>query len=199
MNKEIVFLLGVLTLAAPLVYCESAPPSLDAVVIADFDSGEKTNNLGQGIEVWLMGDGSDTTQSCQMTFVPGDALGKAGGHSVRLDYDVDSENPAYNGIRMDLNHFDASGFKTLNFYIKGDPNLGFTKQLKIELIGPTKVPSPYIVQGITAEWQKVSVPLSEFFLIKDWTSLEKFVVVFADITNDPKTGAVYLDHVHFSK
>ena len=171
----------------------------EIALVADFDSAQKTNNRGQEIEVWLAGDGSDTTQSCQLSFVEDDALGKEAGHAVRLDYDVESENPAYNGMRMGLNSFDASGYKTLNFYIKGDTARGFAKQLKIELIGPNKLPSPFMVQGITDKWQKVTIPLSEFILIQDWTSLGKFVIVFADINDDPKIGTIYLDHVYFSK
>lgn len=170
-----------------------------SVLIADFDSAGPKNNLGREIEIWLRGDGSDTTQSCQMTFVKDDALGNPEGHSLRLDYDVDSPNPAYNGMRMDLNFFNAASYKRLNFYIKGDPQKGYPGRIKIELIGLDKRPSPHVFEGVTNEWQLISVPLNEFMLIRDWTTLEKFVVVFADITNDPKTGAIYIDHVHFSR
>lgn len=189
-----VFLFTIIVLSSPLSFAKE-----DIAVVADFDSGEAKNNRGGEIEVWLAGDGSDTTQTCQMLFVPDDALGNESGHSLRMDYDVDSPNPAYNGVRADLNHFAATGYKTLNFYIKGDPARGFAKMLKIELIGKNGQPSPYVVNGITEEWQKITVPLSEFFLIKDWSTLQKFVVVFADIMNDPKVGTIYLDHVYFSK
>ncbi len=167
-------------------------------VAADFDSGEAKNNLGGGIEVWLAGDGSDTTQFSKMSFVQDDALGNVSGKSVRVDYDVDSENPAYNGIRTDLNNFDTAGFTTLNFYIKGDATAGFTKMLKIELIGESGRPSPHMVNDITDQWQKVSVPLNEFPMIKEGSKLQKFVVVFADINNDPKVGTIYVDQISFS-
>lgn len=169
------------------------------LVVADFDQAKKTNSLGQPIEVWLMGDGSDKTQNCEMSFVKDDALGKQGGHSVRLDYDVESENPAYNGIRTDLPKIKSSDYKTLNLYLKGDAAKGFTKRLKIELIGEGKPPSPYMIGDITDQWQKFSIPLSEFWITQSDTPLEKFVVVFADINSDPKVGALYLDQVYFSK
>lgn len=171
----------------------------EPLVVADFDSAEKINNLGAPIEVWLREDGSDKTQGCEMTFVEDDALGKPGGHSVRLDYDVESENPAYNGIRMGLSLLNPSLYKTLNFYVKGDQAKGFTHRLKIELIGQGKPPSPYLVEGITADWQKITIPLSEFWVTESGVPLDKFVVVFADINNDPKVGTVYLDQVYFSK
>jgi len=171
----------------------------NSLIVADFDNAQSTNNLGKEIEIWLQGDGGDETQTCQMSFVKDDALGEERGHSLQLDYDVDSPNPAYNGMRTDLGNFDATGYKNLNFYVKGDAARGFGKRLKVELIGPDMRPSPYIFDGVTTEWQKVTIPLSEFWVVRDWTQLQKFVVVFADIVNDPKSGTVYLDHVHFSK
>lgn len=172
---------------------------VEEFVVADFDSAQLENNLGRKIEVWLAGDGSDPGQSCQMSFSKDDALGQSEGHSAQLDYDVDSPNPAYNGIRTDLTGFDATGYRNLNFYAKGDRAKGFSSRFKIELIQAGKPPSPKILEGVRDEWQKFSVPLSEFWGVIDWTKLEKFVVVFADITNDPKTGTIYIDHVSFSK
>lgn len=168
-------------------------------VVADFDSSQPTNNIGREMEIWLKDDGSDSTQTCEMSFVKEDALGKESGRSLGLDYDVDSPYPAYNGFRTGLKGFDAAGYKSLNFYVKGDSKKGFPKRLKIELIQTSKPPSPYIVEGITDQWQKITVPLSEFWAVEDWSALDKFVVVFADITTDPKTGAIELDQIHFSR
>ncbi len=172
----------------------------DETVIADFDKGQAVTNAGKPVEVWLKDDGKDDTQKTTMSFVADDAAGNPHGESVKLDYDVDSPNPAYNGIRLNLNNFDASGYKTLNFYVKGDAKAGFAKRLKIELISAqTKQPSPYLFDGITDQWQKVSIPLSEFWGLEDKSSIAQFTVVFADIVNLPKTGTVYLDQVSFSK
>lgn len=193
MNKVIMGLALGLSFVIPNGTCRAE------AVVARFDSGEPVNELGREIEIWLMGDGSDQTQGARMTFVKDDALGNPEGSSLRLDYDVDSENPAYNGMRMGLEGLNAAGYTYLNFYLKGDAAKGFTKALKIELIGSTKRPSPQMIQGVTADWKKFSIPLSDFWAISDWSKLEKFVVVFADINNDPKEGAIFIDHVSFSK
>ena len=195
MKKAFVIILGLFLGAGfgRAGLAEEAKP----LVVADLDNAQKTDNLGQPIEVWLREDGSDKTQSCEMSFVEDDALGKQGGHSVRLDYDVESDNPAYNGIRMGLNLLDSKPYKTLNFYLKGDKAKGFTKRLKIELIGQGKPPSPYLVEEITDQWKKLSVPLSEFWVTESGVPLEKFVVVFADINSDPKVGTIYLDQIYF--
>ena len=168
------------------------------LVIADFDTGDKPNNIGGDFGGWDK-DPNDETQGTQMSFEPDDALGDPAGYAIRLDYDVDSPNPAYNGFWMKLNGEDATGYNTLNFYIKGDKNAGFTKRVKLELKDMTNKPSPYIVTGITEAWKKVSIPFEKFRRITDWKSLNEFIVVFDDINSSPKTGTVYIDQVTLSQ
>jgi hypothetical protein len=168
------------------------------VLFVDLNDADMKSALGGEWEVWLRTE-EDDTQTSKMNFTKDDALGNPEGHSIRIDYDVDSPNPAYNGIRASLNTLDASEYKFLNLYLKGEPAPGQTQNVKIELIGPDKRPSPYVITGITGEWQKFQLPLSEFMVIQDWKTLEKFVVVFADILNLPKTGTLSIDQVYFSK
>ena len=134
-----------------------------------------------------------------MSFEPDDALGDPSGYSVRLDYDVDSENPAYNGFWMKLGGEDARDFNILSFYIKGDPEKGFTKRVKVELKDQSGRPSPYVVASVTGEWQKVSVPFEKFRRVTDWANMNEVVVVFDDMNSRPKSGAIFIDQVTFSK
>lgn len=187
--KKIIFLAACLVLAAFNGQAQTA-----ALVIADFNSGEALNNLGKPVEIWLKDNGGDPTQNCAMSWVKEDAAGDAAGQSLRLDYDVDSDNPAYNGLRMDISGI-TGGYSNLVLYIKGDADKGFSPKIKIELIQSGKGPSPYIIEGVNAEWQKISIPLSEFWLVDDVTKLEKFVIVFADLVNDPKSGSIYIDQI----
>ena len=168
------------------------------LVIADFDSGDKPNNIGGDFGSWDK-DPADETQFSQMAFEGDDALGNPSGYSIRLDYDVDSPNPAYNGFWMKLNGEDGTPYSALSFYIKGDPEKGFTKRVKVELKDMSNQPAPYIVTGITDQWQKVTVPFDKFRKITDWSALNEFVVVFDDINSNPKTGTVYIDHITFAK
>ena len=167
------------------------------LVVADFDTGDKPNNLGGDFGVWDK-DPNDDTQSISSSFVEDDALGNPGGFSLRLDYDVDSPNPAYNGFWMKLEGNDASSYNTLNFYVKGDSDKGFTKRIKIELKDETNKPSAYIVSGITSEWQKVSIPFEKFRRITDWSKMSEAVIVFDDINSNPKTGTIFVDQISFS-
>ena len=168
------------------------------LVIADFDTGDKPNNVGGDFGGWDK-DPNDESQGTQMSFDTDDSQGDASGYSIRLDYDVDSPNPAYNGFWMKLNGEDATAYNTLNFYVKGDAKLGYTKRFKIELKDMTNKPSAYIVSGVTDQWQKISIPFEKFRRIENWNSLNEFVIVFDDINSNPKTGSILIDQITLSK
>jgi hypothetical protein len=190
--------LGVVVLVLSLGLCFGLGTAwAQELVIADFNSGDKPNNLGGDFGSWDK-DPSDETQSSQMSFESDDALGEPTGYSLRLDYDVDSPNPAYNGFWMKLGNLDATAYNALNFYVKGDPEKNYTKRVKIELKDSSNQPSQYIAAGLTGEWQKISIPFDQFKRIKDWTALGEFVVVFDDINSNPKAGSILIDQVTLS-
>ncbi len=177
---------------------EAAPAGGDELMVADFNTGDKPNNVGGDFGSWDK-DPNDETQFTQMAFEPDDAAGDPAGYSIRLDYDVDSPNPAYNGFWMKLNGEDGTPYNSINFYVKGDGEKGFTKRVKIELKDMSNVASPYIVTGITEEWQEVKIPFEKFRKISDWSALNEFVVVFDDINSNPKAGTIFVDQITLSK
>ena len=168
------------------------------LVIADFDTGDKPNNLGGDFGAGDK-DPNDETQGCQMSFAEDDAMGDKTGYSLRLDYDVDSPNPAYNGFWMKLSGTDATPYNTLNFFVRGDAEAGYTKRIKLELKDKSNKPSAYIVSGISEKWQKISIPLNKFRRVEDWKSLNELIFVFDDINSNPKAGSVFIDHVSLSR
>ncbi len=168
------------------------------LVVADFDTGDKPNNLGGDFGSWDK-DPNDETQGCQMSFAQDDALGDKTGYAIRMDYDVDSPNPAYNGFWMKLNGADVTAYNTLTFYMRGDAEAGFSKRVKVELKDKSNKPSAYIVSGLTDKWQKISIPLNKFRRVEDWKALNEFVIVFDDINSNPKAGSIYVDQIAFTK
>lgn len=200
MNRKHVSFMRILLVFMAFTLVVAAAPLMAAeeLVVSDFDTGDKPNNIGGDFGAWDK-DPNDETQGTQMAFEPDDALGDAAGYSIRLDYDVDSPNPAYNGFWMKLNGEDATPYNTVNFYMKGDAKSGFTKRVKVELKDMSNKPSPYIVTGVSEQWQKFSIPFEKFRRVADWKSLNEFVVVFDDINSSPKAGTIYVDHVSFSK
>ncbi len=168
------------------------------LVVADFDSGDKPNNLGGDFGSWNK-DPNDDTQTANMSFEADDALGNAAGYALKLDYDVDSPNPAYNGLWMKFNGQNATEYNTLNFYVRGEGLNNYTKRIKLEVKDMNNRPSPYIVSGITETWQKISIPFEKFRRIQDWSALNEFVIVFDDINSNPKQGTILIDQITLSK
>lgn len=175
---------------------EEKAPLKNRMVIATFTEAYRMNELGGEFGCWNK-DPNDATQTCRQSFDATTKIGDAG-YSLRLDYDVDSPNPAYNGFWLKLLGANLKGYKKLVFYIKGDPLMGYSDKVKVELKSANEMAS-YLVSGINDEWQKIAIPLSEFKTISDWSSMQEFVIVFDDTTATKKTGSVNIDEVYFTK
>lgn len=194
--------LAILTAVFALLIGFVAPASAqlfgDELVIADFNTGDKPNNLGGDLGAWDK-DPNDETQWCEMTFEYGeDATGDADGYALRLTYDVDSPSPAYNGFWTKLEGEDFSDYNTLNIYVKGDNAKGFSSRMKLELKDYQKS-AHYIVSGITGEWQKFSIPFEKFRAISDWSAMNELVIVFDDMNSNPKEGSILVDQITVSR
>lgn len=171
---------------------DTAAPVL--IVVDDFDTGSKPNKLGGDLGAWDK-DPDDKTQGCVMSY---DATTKRGesGYSVRLDYDVESPNPAYNGFWMKLGNLDASKYKNLVMYVKGDGEKGFTQKFKVELKS-SQGSGTYLVDGVTDNWQKIVMPLEKFAGLGDRSALTEMVIVFDDTTSTEKFGSINIDDIYF--
>jgi len=169
----------------------------EILMVDDFDDGEKPSNLGGDLGSWNR-DPTDDTQSCREYFTSEVKYGDKG-YSLKIDYDVDSPSPAYNGYWTKLQGINVTPYKNFVFYVKGDEKDGFTTQFKIELKNAKKELGKYYVKGVTSDWQKVVVPLSNFVGITDFSNMTEFVIVFEDRIATDRDGAIYIDNVYFSK
>ena len=177
-------------------YMAKAPVEFtEELVVANFNNGEKPNNLGGNFGAWNK-DPSDSTQWCKEGF---DNVTRRGdtGFAMKLDYSVDSPNPAYNGFWMTIPNLDASEYDALNFWVKGDPKAGYTTVFKIELKNANKQIGRYYVSSVSDQWQEISIPLSEFKGLIDKTNLTEFVLVFEDRMASNKKGVLYIDDIRF--
>ena len=173
-----------------------APPAFAApaepVLLADFNEPRRVTNLGTPYGAWDS-DPGDQTQFCRARLVERPRVGEQG-YSLMIDYDVDSPNPAFNGVWMQLPSLDLSGHVVLSFMIRGDADRGFTRRVKIELKDGSKS-ATYLLDGITAEWARQEIPLQAFEGMRRLRRLQEFVIVFEDGVATEKTGTVYLDEV----
>lgn len=168
----------------------------EELVVADFDSGGKPCNIGGNFGAWDK-DPADFSQGCSDIFDPVEKVGGMG-FSMKLDYDVDSPNPAYNGFWLKLNALDASAYKNISFDVKGDPEEGYTTVFKIELKNNKKEVGKFYATGVDDSWQTITVPLKNFAGIVDFTSLAEFVIVFEDRMATNKDGLIYIDNIKFT-
>lgn len=183
--------------AAQTVPVVEAPKPSETLVLADFNSGEKPNNIGGNFGAWNK-DPSDPTQWCKESFDNVTRHGESG-FSMKLDYSVESPNPAYNGFWMMLPNLDASKYDTVSLWVKGDSQAGYTTVFKIEIKNAGKQTGRYYVSNVSDQWQQVSIPLSEFKGLIDKTNLTEFVIVFEDRMASKKKGVIYIDDITFTK
>jgi hypothetical protein len=169
----------------------------DSLLVADFNAGTKPNNLGGDFGAWDK-DPTDFSQGCTESFDPNVKHGNTG-FSMKLDYDVESQNPAYNGFWMFLQGLDASPYDTLVMWVKGDKENGFTTVFKVELKNDKKEVGKFYATGINDEWQRIALPLKAFKGINDMTNLTEFVIVFEDRIASNKKGIIYVDDIQFTK
>lgn len=181
---------------ADVINVES-PKYSEELLVANFDSGEKPSNLGGNFGAWNK-DPSDPTQWCKEGF---DNVTKRGdaGFSMRLDYSVDSPNPAYNGFWLMLPNLDASKYDAINFWVKGDPKAGYTTVFKVEVKNANKQVGRFYVSNVTDKWQEISIPLSDLKGLADKTCLTEFVIVFEDRMATNKKGVINIDDIRFVK
>lgn len=167
------------------------------IVVADFNTGGKPNNIGGDFGSWDK-DPNDPSQGTRMSFNPDEKYGKDG-FSLQLDYDVDSPNPAYNGFWMKLGDIDATYYSKLVLYIKGDQAKGYPEKLKVDLKNAKgEVGKAYITQ-ISGTWAPVEIKFSDFQGLKDFSKMTEFTIVFEDSVSRPKAGAVYIDNIGFAR
>jgi hypothetical protein len=180
-------------MAAPLLLALAASAEL---MVADFNSGAKPNNIGGDFGCWIK-DPGDPMQGCAEAFDAKDRYGTRG-YALRLIYSVASKNPAFGGLWMQLNGLDASRFGALAFRVRGDAAIGYTKTFKVELKDALDQASSHYVNNVTDQWQDVVIPLSEFEGMANARKLKEFVIVFEDRTATAKRGVIYLDDIRFT-
>jgi hypothetical protein len=134
------------------------------------------------------------------------------GKSLMIKYDKKGEGGPYgNGgwcgyfseLKKGENFFDASTHSTLSFYVKGAEGgenfmIGMADKEWFELGDSVKSNEigKYLPDGkITTEWQKASIPLSEFALRKDQLASVAVCFETACFDGGAGRGTLYIDEI----
>ena len=193
----LVLLFGCVFLQPARLLAAKAAGSSTQLMVADFNSGAKPNNIGGDFGCWIK-DPNDPMQGCIESFDRANRYGSAG-FALRLIYSVDSKNPAFGGLWMQLKNLDATKFDALRFRVRGDASMGYTSVFKVELKDAMDQSSHYYVRGVTDQWQDIVIPLKDLQGMANFVRLKEFVLVFEDATVTAKKGVIYLDDVRFTK
>jgi len=209
--KRYFLLLIVLVLITGISGCSGkgrgAPPqeiSLYSVTIADFNSGSMKNNLDGQSGTW-QSDPGDKEQGIRASLDSAVKFGEEGA-SLKLEYDVDSPLNAINGFWTQLRTFDGSRYDHFEFRVKGSAEYGYPESFKIEFkkfeenkkAGKEEaIKASFIVEGVTQNWQKISVPLNVMNGISDWRDIREFVITFEKRRHEQKKGTLYFDDFAF--
>lgn len=164
------------------------------LMIDTFNSKQDKNMLGGAMGSWIANPG-DESQGAWAEFSEKERFGDSG-CSLYLRYDVESREPAFGGYWMKLENLDATPYKLLVFFVKGDP-AGYPTKFVLELKSD-KQTGRFTVTGVTGKWSKIAIPLASFEGLTDFSALTEFVVVFSFDAIDVLTGAVYIDDLCFS-
>lgn len=187
----------VLALGSAAADADRGGANADEVIVADFNSGHKPNNLGGDFGAWIA-DPSDPMQGSIESFDRDNRYGDKG-YALRLIYSVASSKPAFGGLWMQLRGLDASSFDTLTFRIKGDAALGFTTNFRVELKDALDQTSRFEVSGVSTQWQDITIPLSRFVGMANLRKLKEFVIVIEDKSASAKQGVLYFDDIRFTR
>ncbi len=181
--------------AAPLRLPSPAQAKGPAPVpVDDFEDATENQNAAGGRNSTWTRDKDDATVTVKLSECPG-AEADRPGRCLRVDYDVDSPNPAFGGLNFDLEGADASGCDALVFWTRGTP-----ARCKVELHGAGGSGSTYLQNIDPGKWTRHEVPLRDFGgMITDWRKLSRLVFVIEDGVARPKTGALWLDDITFVK
>ncbi|MDP2942964.1 MAG: glucoamylase family protein [Candidatus Omnitrophota bacterium] len=123
---------------------------------------------------------------------------KAGVSSLQLKYNVASEKQE-SGFWFGLIGKDLSKYGAVTFWVKGE-NGGeiFRLGLKDGSWFEDKLDAKaYLPGGVTTEWQKVTIPLSDFKAIKDWYNMDNFSITFHHDYGQPYNGVIYIEGLVF--
>lgn len=159
--------------------------------IADFDEGEAV-----GLFSVSSRNPMDDNQWIKMDWDQDDALGKTNGKSLRLEYDVDSNEPAKATFWFRLGNQDLSQYDTLRLYLKGSE--GARGNVTLQFVDGNYRTSPYVIGRIEERWKEFRIPFKRFTRITDWSTIREFDIVIDDVNTIPKEGSLWVDEISVS-
>lgn len=167
----------------------------DAILILDDFESYPENSFHGMTDVFPDSLGSDIERLPLQNFEAFRHKGK----SLRLDYKLSADSSGFCGSVSELPSIDLSGFGYLSFWIKSK-NGGDMVRIELERENGEKSKLSvwdYLPCGPSRQWQKVVIPLDDFWNLSERTDIVKLVISFESrssyLSESPFDGEIYLD------
>ena len=156
--------------------------------IIDFKDADLTQNIGVWVHNIL-----DPDQGLKFE------IAQQGQEKIlKLDYDVDSPNPAMVGFWVNLRNQDLRGFDTLHVSLKAGVEEPFLGNIAFQFTDINNHKAAYLISRIPSEWKEFQVPLKKFNRINDWSEIKEFEIIIDDINARPKEGVLFVNEIYVS-
>lgn len=185
------------TIVIPVLFlalAQIAQAGRDNLFLIDLDDPAVMRNIG----IWEH-NLFDSEQSLKVDVMEGKKADEKKGRILRLDFDVDSPNPAMVGCWLKFENLDLSEFDTLRLKIRSGEAARFAGNLALQFTDVDNKKAPYLITGIGTDWKEFQVPLKKFNRIHDWSRITGFEIIIDDINARPKEGTLFVDEISVSR
>lgn len=203
-DSFLLFWLLVWSMALPVATARDLPgsPAVPRLLLHDFE-GMTGSLFGSGMSGWTAEPGVFAGR-IQYDIAPANRVG--GSRALHLRYRFDAGADSDIGWQLTLPDLDASAYDHLEFWIRGDGEIGYADALKIEFKQPLAgAPAGLlrkgstVISGIGEEWRQIRVPLNLLSGISDWQHLRQFGVVLEPRRARMPSGGYWLDDIALIK
>lgn len=117
-----------------------------------------------------------------------------------IEYDFTTlGNSKTKALSFNLNNIDLSKYNFINLSIRTQENTKVSSTLKVQIENSLLEKDAQYIPGINNKWQRVSLRLDNFKLIKDWSKVRTLTFVVEDWNVSGKKNSVIIDDIHFAE
>lgn len=116
---------------------------------------------------------------------------------IRITYNLNEPYPQVKNFSLSIPEINLAKYHALNFSIRGLEE-GYPGVMKIMIRNDKNETSSYFIKDVKLQWQRLTIPFSEFEHITDWSHVVDVNFVFEAWNVEKKKGIVLIDDVCFS-
>lgn len=169
------------------IYLDDLRFEADSLLADDFCDGDPNNSLAADVGTFT------SIPSCAAA-----ATSTLSAGALRLDYDVTAGPGCFSGYYSRA-LIDLSSYRSLAFQVRGE-SCGEVAAISANSVSyaPDKVKlSDYLPDGVTPQWQKVTIPLAAYPAVVDWARGDSYAIAF-EAGRGASKGTTYWDDVTFN-